>query len=127
MEIRIDRLKLLFDIAELEPEHLEDLVTFEAVIKFSDGSVRVAGPKFSRSAVIAAAHNLIKECQPKETLPPACRQSAREAAELWAIGEEVESSEWLCREKEVFFLVAEEKISDKKTEKMANTPQQMPV
>lgn len=95
MEIRIDRLKLLCDIAELPPDQLEQAVWFEAIIRFDDGTVNCSSPQPTRSAAIVAARWLVKNWKHRDTLPAAYRQTTRSAEELWAIGEEVESSEWL--------------------------------
>lgn len=95
MEIRIDRLKLLCDVPELSPDQLDQAVFFEAVIKFDDGTVNCSNPKPNREAAIAAARSIIREWKHRDTLPPAYQQTTREAEEVWAIEEEVESSEWI--------------------------------
>jgi len=95
VEIRIDRLKLLCDIAELPPDQLNQAVSFEAIIRFDDGTVNCSSPHPTREAALLAARWLLREWKHKDTLPPAYQQTAIEADELWAIGEEVESSEWL--------------------------------
>ena len=95
MEVRIDRLKLLCDIPELSPEQLDDVRMFEAIVKFDDGTVNCSSPKRTRQAAIAAGRWMIREYKDKDTLPPGRQQTARESEELWAIGEEVESSEYL--------------------------------
>lgn len=94
MEIRIDRLKLICDIAELPPDQLDQAVWFEAIIRFDDDTVNYSTPQPTREAAIIAARRIIKEWKHKETLPPGRQQTNLEAEALWVIGEEVESSEW---------------------------------
>lgn len=101
MEIRIDRLKLLCDIPELPADQLDQAVWFEVVIRFDDGTVNCSSPKSSRTAAIIAAIWIIKDWESKKTLPPGRQQTTLEAESLWAIGEEVEFSEWLYQSIEV--------------------------
>ncbi len=79
----------------MPPDQLDQVVLFEVIIKFDDGTVNCSSPKPNREAAITAARWIIREWKHKNTLPPGRQQTDREAIELWAIGEEVESSEWL--------------------------------
>lgn len=81
MEIRIDRLKL--------PSSPPEVVYFEPIIKFDNGHVLTGLPYPTRTEALAAARKLAdwkygRVCQ-----------SPKEAAELWQVGDEVESFEFL--------------------------------